>query len=69
VTSASFGCSRRITSLAVSVRTSSDFRLIKMRPLFIVTLVPSIPINEERLSTAGSLRMILTNSCCIRDIS
>ncbi len=28
-----------------------------MRPLFGVVLVPSIPMNDERLSTSGSFRM------------
>ena len=40
-----------------------------MRPLFMVVLVPSIPMNEERLSTAGSFMMILASACCSVDIS
>ena len=28
-----------------------------MRPLFSVVLVPSMPMNEDRLSTAGSCRI------------
>ena len=58
-TSPASGCRRRITSLAVILRSSSGFRLIWMRPLLSVVLVPSMPMNEERLSTAGSCRMIV----------
>ena len=42
---------------AALVRSSSGFRLIWMRPLFSVVLVPSTPMKEERLSTAGSFRI------------
>ena len=35
-----------------------------MRPLFSVVLVPSAPMKEERLSTAGSCRMTFASSCC-----
>ena len=35
-------------------RSFSGFRLMDIRPLFSVVLVPSAPIKEERLSTAGS---------------
>ena len=63
-TRASSGCKRRMTSLALILRSSSGFRLIRMRPLFSVVLVPSIPINEDRLSTAGSFKMILP-SCLL----
>ena len=66
---ASYGCIRRITSLAVILRSASGLRLIRMRPLFRVVLVPSMPINEERLSTAGSVRIFLANCCCSVDIS
>jgi hypothetical protein len=41
-------------SVAEILRTSSGFRLIWMRPEFSVVLVPSTPMNEEMLSTAGS---------------
>ena len=50
----SVGCSRRITSLALILRSSSGLRLIWMRPLLIVVFVPSMPMNDDRLSTAGS---------------
>ena len=68
-TFASSGCRRRMTSLALIFRVAIGFKLIRMRPLFKVVLVPSIPMKEDKLSTAGSCRMILVNSCCCRDIS
>ena len=40
-----------------------------MRPLFSVVLVPSMPMNEERLSTAGSLRITCVRACCRPAIS
>ena len=46
-------------------RCSSGFRLIWMRPLLSVVLVPSAPMNEEMLSTAGSARITFASSCCI----
>jgi hypothetical protein len=46
------------------MRWSSGLRLIDMRPLLSVVLVPSAPMNDERLSTAGSARMTLASSCC-----
>ena len=39
------------------LRSASGLRLMRMRPLFRVVLMPSAPMNEDRLSTAGSLRM------------
>ena len=62
--SASLGCSRRITSVTFALRTSNGFRLIRNRPLFKVGLVPSTPMNEDRLSTAGSCRMISAKAFC-----
>jgi len=41
----------------VGVALLAGLRLIWMRPLFGVMLVPSMPMNEERLATSGSLRM------------
>jgi len=35
-----------------------------MRPLFGVMLVPSMPMNEERLATSGSLRMTRVRARC-----
>ncbi len=51
-------------SLALAFRSSRGFRLIWIRPLFIVVFVPSIPMNEERLSTAGSFRRTRASACC-----
>ena len=45
---------RRITSEALRSRWFSGFKLIDMRPLFSVVLVPSAPMKDEMLSTAGS---------------
>jgi hypothetical protein len=42
-----------MTSLALILRSSSGLRLIWMRPLLSVVLVPSTPMNDERLSTPG----------------
>ena len=53
-----------MTSVAFALRSSSGFRLIWMRPLFSVVLVPSMPMNDERLSTAGSFRMTRASACC-----
>src|SRR6266851_5187260 len=63
-TLASSGWSRRMTSEALILRWASGLRLIWMRPLFSVVLVPSTPINEERLSTASSFRMTTARSRC-----
>ena len=38
-------------------------RLIWIRPLLTVVLSPSMPMNEERLSTAGSLRITRARAC------
>ncbi len=40
-----------------------------MRPLFCVVLTPSTPMNEERLSTAGSFRITLASACCFSAIA
>jgi hypothetical protein len=44
--------SSSITSVTF-LRSANGFRLIWMRPLLSVVLVPSTPMNEDRLSTAG----------------
>ena len=49
---------------ASASRSSSGFRLIWMRPLFSVVFVPSTPMNDERLSTAGSCRITCASACC-----
>ena len=35
-----------------------------MRPLLSVVLVPSMPMKDERLSTAGSFRITRASACC-----
>ncbi len=51
-------------SVALALRSDRGFRLIWMRPLLIVVFVPSIPMNEERLSTPGSFRMTWASASC-----
>lgn len=51
-------------SLALIFRSASGLRLIWIRPLFMVVLVPSMPMNDERLCTAGSRRITLASACC-----
>ncbi len=68
-TTASVGWSRRMTSLADASRRAIGFRLMSTRPLFIVVLVPSTPMNDDRLSTAGSRRMMCASCSCSRAIS
>ena len=43
--------------MALIFRSSSGFRLIRMRPLLSVVLVPSTPMNDDKLSTAGSFKI------------
>jgi hypothetical protein len=59
---------RRMTADA-EMRLASGFRLIWIRPLLSVVLVPSTPMNEDRLYTAGSSMMTDTSFCCCRAIS
>ncbi len=40
-----------------------SFRLISRRPLLSVGLVPSTPMKEVRLSTAGSFRTSAASAC------
>jgi hypothetical protein len=53
-----------MTSDALRSRSESAFRFIEKRPLLSVVLVPSAPMNELRLWTAGSARITLVNSSC-----
>src|SRR5256885_7427590 len=62
-TAASAGCKRRMISDASDLRSSRGFRLIWRRPLFGVMLVPSTPMNDDRLATSGSFRMIRASAC------
>ena len=57
------GCSRRLTALAPAPRWASGLRLMRILPLFSVTLVPSMPMNEERPATAGSRRITRASAC------
>ncbi len=56
-----------MTSVAWTSRLPSlrpnGFRLISMRPLLSVALVPSTPMNDDRLSTAGSFSTIRASAC------
>ena len=63
-TCARAGCSRRRTSLALIFRSASGLRLMRIRPLFNVVLMPSTPMKDVRLSTAGSWRMTSASACC-----
>ncbi len=35
-----------------------------MRPLLSVALMPSAPMNDDRLSTAGSFKITCASACC-----
>ena len=62
---------RSITSVAVrwrSVNRLYEIDLDHVR-MFKVVLVPSAPMNEERLATAGSLRMTSASCCCLCDMA
>ena len=60
----SSGCKRRMIAEASDRRSSRGFKLIWIRPVLGVMLVPSTPMNDDRLDTSGSLRMTLANACC-----
>jgi hypothetical protein len=51
------------------LRWLSGFKLIDILPLFVVVFVPSAPINDERLSTAGSARTAFVSSSCFSAIA
>ena len=53
-----------MTVRRVDLALFSGLRLIWMRPLLSVVLVPSIPMNDDRLSTAGSFRITVASACC-----
>ena len=40
---------RAITSPTLALRSPRGFKLMRKRPLLIVTLLPSTPMNEDRL--------------------
>jgi hypothetical protein len=60
-------CSRSVTT-AIESRSSFGFRLMIMRPALIVVLVPSTPMNDDTLSTAGSSRITFCTASCLRPI-
>ena len=66
--SAALSCKRAIT-----VRTSSRWflglRLICMRPLLSEALLPSTPMKDDTLSTAGSFSTRPASSSCMRDMA
>ena len=49
-------------SVVLASRSSTGLRLIWIRPELSVVLVPSMPIKDERLSTAGSCKMRSTSA-------
>jgi len=50
--------SLRMRSDALILRCAIGFKLIDSLPLFMVVFVPSAPINDETLSTAGSASLL-----------
>ena len=57
------GWSLRMTSLALTFLSSRGRRLIWSRPVFGVVLMPSTPMKDDRLSTAGSSRIAFASVC------
>ena len=57
-------CRLWMISLTVLLRWSRGLRLIRKRPLLSVTLLPSTPMNDERLTTSGSLSTAAASACC-----
>ncbi len=55
--------SRSMTASTVMPRSACGFRLISSRPAFSVVLVPSTPMKEDRLSTAGSCSTASASTC------
>ena len=55
---------RCMIAVMPDLRSSYGLRLIRIRPLLSVVLVPSTPMNDDRLSTSGSFRMTLASCCC-----
>ena len=61
--------SRAMIAGARSRRSLWGRRLISIRPLLSVVLAPSTPMNEDRLTTAGSARIRSASACCRSDIA
>ena len=53
-----------MSALARTSRSARGLRLIWIRPLFSVAFVPSMPMNDDRLATAGSARITRARACC-----
>ena len=51
-------------SLALAPRSLRGFRLMSIRPLLSVAFVPSTPMNDVRLATAGSSSTTAASACC-----
>ncbi len=66
--SSTAACSRSVT-VAMSSRSPLGFRLISMRPAFIVVLVPSTPMKADTLCTAGSFSTTSDTARCFCDIA
>jgi len=55
--------SRRTMVLASALRLPCGLRLISMRPLFSVLLLPSTPMKDDRLATSGSASAMAASAC------
>ena len=57
--------SRSMMASTSSARSSCDFRFSSMRPVLSAVLLPSTPMNDDRLATSGSSSSWrATASCC-----
>ena len=54
---------RSITVPTLTRRSSRGFRVMSMRPLLSVTLVPSMPMKDDSVATAGSVKMTSPRAC------
>ena len=61
--------SRSITPETERPRASRGLRLISSRPAFSVVLLPSTPMKEDRLATAGSCRIASASACWWRTMA
>ncbi|MNL27816.1 hypothetical protein D3C87_1494330 [compost metagenome] len=50
-------------------RSALGLRLISMRPALSVVFVPSTPMNDETLATAGSCMITFCTASCLRPIA
>ena len=58
-----------MTSVALMRRWSSGLRLMRMRPLLSVVLMPSTPMKDDKLFTAGSFKITRASACCFSAIA